>query len=216
MKIRFDRLNRGIILAVVLAIGTAAYVVAQNISFKNSIPEIGERAEKLGQEFAETNIGSNEDAVKRKQTAFVQNNFLSEKGGSMLNFGGISMNKSNFLYDLNSIVSEAQEGSEVYSAKYVQKSVKVKKSGSTGANVSVDYEITFDCSGTPSLFGFSGRNETDYMFDDDADKDARKTITVIGEADIYMLPDGKEWKIANVTASDSLEVNFDNGGESDE
>ena len=196
MKIKWNQLNRGIILAAVLAAGTAIYVTVQNVQFQNNIPELEQRAEQLGQEMAETNIGSGE-ATRRKQRAFVQNNFIDSDGAavSLLEMG-MSMTKSNMLYELNQPYTA--EG-EILSAEYKQINADVNKSGATGANVKIDYKVSYDCTGTPEFLGFTGTDSTEFYFDREQDRNARKTITISGSTTFYMLPDGGDWKIVSVT-----------------
>ena len=221
MKIRFDRLNRGIVLAVLLAMGTSGYVVWQNVSFSNNIPDITKRSEELLREMTETNIGRDTDAARRKQTAFVQNNFSSEKTGASVNLLGMSMNKSSFLYMLNDRSANDEEEAEweVYSAEYVQKSTEVKKSGTTGANVSIEYEMKFDYIGEPDFLTFSGLDNYSYMMDEaDDEKDSRKTLTITAEANLFMLPDGKDWKMSSISAGNySIDVQYadEKGAKSD-
>ena len=213
MKIKWKQINRGIILAVVLAVGTAGYVLVQNAEFKKSIPEISDRAAQIGQEMAESNIGSG-DAVRRKQRAFVQNSFKENDAMTVSDFMGMSFNKNNLLYYLS---EPAEEKGEVLSVKYEQISSSVNKSGSVGANVKVDYTVSYECLGTPELLGFNGFDSTEFLFDRDEDAEGLKTIVMRGEATLYMLPEGGEWRVVTVTSTgwDDLDIVYpeDEGGE---
>ena len=226
MKIRFDRINRGIVLAVLLAMGTSGYVVWQNVSFKNNTPTIAKRSEELLREMAETNIGSDTDAVRRKQIAFVQNNFSSEKTGASVSLMGMNLNKGSILYQLNEnmggdYMDSEDDDWEIYSAEYVQKSTEVKKSGTTGADVTIDYELRFVYRGDPTFLTYSGLNNYSYMYDDgddETEKNKRRQVVLTAQANLFMLPDGKNWKIASMS-SDEYEIDVvdpdEEGGESD-
>lgn|GEM_PF-1303196 len=211
MKIRWNRLNRGIILAVLLAGGLTVYVASQNIRFNHEIPEIQQRAEQLGKELAETNIGSGE-AVRRNQRAFVQNNFTSAESGSssMMNeMMGMSVKKSGALYMLNAPLDA--EG-EIKSVKYEQISSSVAKSGVNGANVSIDYKVSYEYTGDTEIFGFNGMEYTDSMFwvegmdtEDETETDRVKILNVEASVDLYMVPDDGEWKIVSMS-NDGMET----------
>lgn len=208
MKIKWKQLNRGLILAALLASGTAIYVTAQNIRFQNNIPELEARAEQLGQEMAESSIGSGE-AARRKQRAFVQNNFVSGDISQPITMG-VTMTSSNMLYELNQPYTG--EG-EILSAEYKQINATVKKSGATGATVSIDYKMSFDCTGAPEFLCFIGTDNIEYYFDSEEDKAARKTITLDGSTTFYMLPDGGDWKIASIITDGwyNTDVDFADG-----
>ena len=53
MRIKWKELNRGIVLAVVLAAGLTVSVIIQDAKFEKNIPDIEKRMEELGQELAE-------------------------------------------------------------------------------------------------------------------------------------------------------------------
>ena len=110
---------------------------------------------------------------------------------------------------------------EIYSAEYVQKSTEVKKSGTTGADVTIDYELRFVYRGDPSFLTYSGLNNYSYMYDDgddETEKNKRRQVVLTAQANLFMLPDGKNWKIASVS-SDEYEIDVvdpdEEGGESD-
>lgn len=212
MKIKWKQLNRGIILAAVLASGTALYVVVQNIQFKNNIPALQERAEQLGLEMAESNIGDG-DAALRKKRAFVQNSFTSNSSAAT-NIMGMTMTKSNMLYELNQ--PSDCEG-EILEATYEQVSSSVKKSGATGANVTVDYKMSFECVGEPDFLSFLGVDSIEYYFESEEDKAARKTINISGTITLYMLPDDGDWKIVSTSTNNwyNMDVKLadDEGGD---
>lgn len=214
MKIKWNRLNRGIILAVILTVGVAAHVKVQDMRFEKNIPEIEDKAEQLCREMVESNIGSGE-AARRKQRAFVQNNFEESKL-SMMDRMGVSfvMNKANLTYELN---WPSEGDGEVLDASYKQIDADVTRYGTTGANVDVNYEIVFECMGTPSVLCFAGVDETEYSVYDDSDekKAGLKTITLKGKVSMYMQPDGDDWKMITFSMEDWYRTNVDYPEETD-
>ena len=46
-KIKWNHINRGLVLGLALGAGTAVYVMVQNAMFKSNIPEISARAEEI-------------------------------------------------------------------------------------------------------------------------------------------------------------------------
>ena len=232
MKIRWNRLNRGIILAAVLAMGTAAYVIGDNIAFKQKEPELKARAEEIGRALAESNVGTNREGIVRNQIALVQNDFLEGQSSVMDMMSGMSMTKSDMLYQLNNedmfsggyyndSDEEVSVDSEVYAVKYDVISSSVSKGGPTSAYVTMDYKVSYDITGEPTLFGFDGYDYTTMYFDSNEDKSLRKVMTFTGSVTLTMRPDGDTWKVLSAVIEESgyPDIDYDGsiaGGESDE
>lgn len=218
MKIKWKELNRGIVLAVILAGGVAVSVVVQNTQFKKNIPEIEQRVKELGDEMTESSVGSGE-GVRRRQRAFVMNEYIESKQRSndML---GMSIGKGSLMYLVN---QPAEENGEINSAEFKVNSIDVYKAGTDGATVTLNYEIELDMTGTPEVLCFGEMLRTHWYIEDAESNegsdtqsiyDKRRKATVEGTYTLLMEKDGGSWKIANAEGySDlTLEKNSNGGG----
>ena len=225
MKIRWNRINRGLVLFSVLVMGTAVYVIGQNIAFKQKAPELKARADQLGREMAETNLGTNSDAITRNQLAYIQNNFISGKTGSM-DLMGATMTKSDFIYGVqNKDMYMYDEGDtvttndEVLSVEYEQVSASVEKGGPTSAFVKVDYKVSYECTGVPKLLTYTNIEDMSWMIESDDRKPEHKMINAKGSVTFTMRPDDGEWKVVAISGGENTEwdIEYDEdiqGGES--
>lgn len=217
MKIKWKELNRGIVLAVILAGGVAVSVVVQNTQFKKNIPEIEQRVKELGDEMTESSVGSGE-GVRRRQRAFVMNEYMESKQGSndMLS---MSMGKGSLMYMVN---QPAEENGEINSAEFKINNIDVYKAGTDGATVTLDYEIDLDMTGTPEMLLFGEMMRTHWYIEDaesneGSDKesidDKRRKGTVEGTYTLLMQKDSGTWKIVNADGYSDLTLdNNSNGG----
>ena len=219
MKIKWKELNRGIVLAVILAGGVAVSVVVQNTQFKKNIPDIENRVKELGEEMAECSVGSGE-GVRRRQRAFVMNEYLESKqgAGDML---GMTMGKGSLMYLVN---QPAEENGEINSAEFKVNDIDVYKAGADGATVTLNYEIKLDMTGTPEVLLFGEMLRTHWYIEDaeinegnssnESIEDKRREATVSGTYTLLMEKDGGSWKITNAEGYSDLNLGKNsNGGE---
>ncbi|SEK59404.1 hypothetical protein [Ruminococcus albus] len=210
MKIRWNHINRGLVLGLVLAAGTAVYVIAQNAAFKKNIPEITDKANEICKEIAEANVGDNREGVQRKLTACIQDNFISKDSKMTLEDTNLdSKNKSSMLLMVENMGLDTTGKDRIYSAEYEQISSSVTKWGIDGANVQIDYKITLDCDGSPDIIVPDSILYTYIEIRHDADKDLRKTIRYSGSLNMYLFPDGDTWKAVTVSYNDDSRVEIE-------
>ncbi len=224
MKLRLDRVNRGVVLGILLGAGTAVYVIVQNIMFKSNIPEIQERAEEIGRTIAEANIGDNREGVKRMLASRIQDNFINKAYSLTVDEAenGLVMNKSALLLDLESSTADNTGTDRVNSAEYKQLKASVSKWGIDGADVRVTYTMNCDIDGVPFLQLPAYNIGTAWEVRDKSKWDCNKQITVSGSYNMIMQKEDGVWKVVKVSISDDDYPNVDiqypdqnDGGEAD-
>lgn len=214
MRIKWKELNRGIVLAVVLAAGLTVSVIIQDAKFEKNIPDIENRMEELGQELAESSIGSGE-AVRRKQRAFIMNEYVDRK--SKVEDTMATIAKGNMLFMAN---QPSKENGEVKSGEFRSKRIDVYKAGPNGATVELEYEMKVDMIGTPEIMQFGEMLQTEWYFEDViGEKDLTKKLTaehsvvVNGTYTVTLEKSDGVWKIATAGGFSDLSVEGkENGG----
>ena len=222
MKIRWNHINRGLVLGLVLAAGTAVYVIAQNAAFKKNIPEISDKANEICKEIVEANVGDNREGVQRKLTACLQDDFTYTKNPMVSEdeyYG--AENKSSMLFSVENMTLDTTGCDKVTSVEYKQISSSVSKWGIDGANVQVDYQVTYECYGTPMLLCLDGMINTKWNIDRDSDNEMMKTVKVNGSVNMVMFHEDDTWKVSTISYEDYSKISVeypdgDKGGEANE
>ena len=221
MKIRWNHINRGLVLGAVLAAGTAVYVIAQNVAFKKNIPEISDKANEICKEIAEANVGDNREGVQRKLTACLQDNFISSDSKMTLEEACLGCeNKSTMLFQVENMELDTTGNDRIYSAEFKAISTSVTKWGIDGANVQIDFMMTFDCDGTPETLTPIGVYSTSLDVRHGAYKEIRKTVKLKDSMNMYFLRDGDTWKVSTISFNDPFDIDIEypdstEGGEAD-
>lgn len=220
MKIRWNHINRGLVLGLVLAAGTAVYVIAQNAAFKKNIPEITDKANEICKEIAEANVGDNREGVQRKLTACIQDNFInapyarSDEGEYM-----DAVTRTSMLFEVETMDLDQTGCDKVYSTEYKQISTSVSKWGVDGANVEVDYIITCECDGIPMLLSPIGLLNPAYEARKSSDKPLHKIVEIKGSCNMIMQKDNGVWKVLSVTYDENpyrMNIEYPDGNEGGE
>lgn len=221
MKIRWNRVNRGLVLGLVLGAGTAVYVMVQNAMFKGNIPEISERAEEICQSISENNVGENREGVQRMLSSCIQNNFISKQYARSLEDAYMGAEtRSSMLFSAENMDLDITGCDRVYSAEFKQISSSVSKWGIDGANVQTDFVLTCDCDGSPMVMSPMGMINTEWEVRRESDKELRKTVTIKGSFNMIMQKEDGVWKAVTVSYNDPYEMNIEypegsEGGEAD-
>ena len=142
-KIKWNHINRGLVLGLALGAGTAVYVMVQNAMFKNNIPEISARAEEICRSMAETNTGDNRKGVQRMLTSCIQDNFINTPYSHSIGEEYMdAVTRTSMLFEVETMDLDQTDCDKVYSTEYKQISTSVSKWGVDVANVQVDYIMT--------------------------------------------------------------------------
>lgn len=195
MKLR--NINRGLVLGAALVVGTVVYVCVDNARFKESKPEIEETVREYAEAMSQSNVGG-ADEVKDNWRKLLSDYFT---GYSNIHDYGATK---------NSIMSEMDDGHDdalgrISKAKTEISNVAVSKSGANGANVTFDFSVYYEFTGSSPAYLFfygisylDGEGYDDYGNPLPADKDASYGETLSGEAEIYLLETDSGWKIASM------------------
>ena len=209
MKLR--NINRGLVLGAVLIVGTAAYVVADNLSFKDNKPKIEQIAKDYTESMAKSNLGDAETVEKQ------WNDLLDNYFTDYSNNYNYSMTKSDIRDEINERYDgddNSKKDAEITKCELFPKNIKVSKYGPNGASVSFDFSLYLEYKGIGerhmSFFGIDyadvAYQMTNYDEYSDAElekkyKDTTFSYTESGTAELYLMETKDGWKIASTLGS---------------
>ncbi|WP_294481308.1 hypothetical protein [uncultured Ruminococcus sp.] len=221
-KIKWNHINRGLVLGLALGAGTAVYVMVQNAMFKNNIPEISARAEEICRSMAETNTGDNREGVQRMLTSCIQDNFINTPYALTAEdeYNG-TRTRTSMLFEIETMETDQTGCDKVLSTEYKQISTSVSKWGVDGANVQVDYIITCECEGIPLLQTPNGMLNLALEVRKQSDKPLKKEIEIKGSCNMIMQKENGVWKAINVSSTDPadpyrINIEYPDGNEGGE
>lgn len=219
---KLKNINRGLALGCILIIGTAAYVVKDNMDFKKSKPDIETAITDSVQAMAQSNLGSGDKQEHKWKS------FLSEYMTEYSNESDYKFKKSDIMDEINSGYYEAEDYNEVFNANSEVTNVNIKKSGSSGAIVTFDYSLYYEYTGScPAYLSFDGMSTFDGGMEeyDNYGKPMPDTQissygeTFDGSAEAYMIEVDGKWKIASMSGRgyemDVKQLDSDSTAESD-
>ena len=219
-KIKWNHINRGLVLGLALGAGTAVYVMVQNAMFKNNIPEISARAEEICRSMAETNTGDNRKGVQRMLTSCIQDNFINTPYSHSIGEEYMdAVTRTSMLFEVETMDLDQTDCDKVYSTEYKQISTSVSKWGVDGANVQVDYIMTCECDGIPLLLSPIGLLNPAYEARKSSDKPLHKIVEIKGSCNMVMQKDNGVWKVLSVTYDENpyrMNIEYPDGNEGGE
>lgn len=210
-KTRMKKMNRGILLGVVILLALIIYIVVDNVRFNQSKDDIKNEAQKYAEAFAAASVSdvegiwSKEDVEKYNQgLTQVINEYWSDNGVSTALIYGYE-GKNDMIDYVSYFGNTSSYVGNVKNVKYDFTKVKVKKYGPGGAMLTGTIVMT---GSVPQYNGFTfigGCMYADYFtgVDDDKENEEGKisnaTVDISVEIDatmIFTYEDG-QWKICN-------------------
>lgn len=222
MKRFFKRVNRGIVLAVVLLVGLAIFIWQDESSFQKETPAIEQTVTSYMEAVAKANIfDTNLQKIGATMTQAQQTDKLQEIT-KMINQYWTDSNaengtpKSFILENVKDMVTQNSKG-KGYIQKFTVKrngTPTVKKSGPSNATATISYNVVIEYAGSPMyLFGWHTDSVSHFsgMEKDNSSSSAASTTpkryTMQTQMMVELEKVGGTWKIATINDSGS------NGGQ---
>ncbi len=215
----FRKINRGIVLGVVLVIGTSIYVVNDNRRFKQSEGDIKNVVDNYFDDIAELNLKKDEDVYSNVEE-------LVDKTWGYGDFSNNDYNiisKSSIKSDLEYLKENSSSVGEVFTYETNITSLKINKYGPNGAVASFNLSEYIDFSGAPDILSYDSfcqveNNDYDQVSGEmNVDVNNEYSLTKeYYEAKIYLNYIDGEWKITGVANYGySSNVNLINSNDND-
>lgn len=199
---KLKKVNRGLLLGAVLIVGTASYVVADNINFGKNKETIENTAKEFTEDLAKSNVGDRKTAVNN-WNELVDKYFIDY---TVSEYDDYVFNKSALQSQINENNTKKKVDTVIKSASIFPKNIEVKKYGPSGALVTFEYTLSMEYVGNDERhMDFNGIDFAGDYWSDDPDelksseyKNKSFSYTDMGTATIFLLKKGDTWKIATI------------------
>lgn len=212
------RVNRGIVLAVVLLLGLTGYLIYDNVRFASEKVAIGDMVTEFAKAAGDLNIlpageripgeQPSEAAVKKKlqESEVVLNKYLSD----WIDYGSAREIATRSIKEI--FLTNADRRAYVTDCVYNIKSVKkIKKNGPSHAIADINVNVELKTIGKPMYFSLGGSQDTmndgyyggkPMQNEEDKDKIDTKTYTYTWGFTLYdaqLVKVGGQWRIARLS-----------------
>lgn len=218
---KLKNINRGLVLAAILIVGTAGYEVYSNIKFKEAKPKLENLTKEFSADIAKACVGEATEVKKNWKT--ILDKYFTVADQSVTDFG---FTKSNYSEVINNITKDNPYG-KVTSAAVNLKNLKISKYGSGAtANFNVDYYYEIEGSNiqvpmfcpTCKLNSTCDDNGNVNVEEAEKNKNKKQSLNQSEEnVKITFAKEGSNWKIVSIQGfggDDTGELNELKNGES--
>ena len=216
MKKNLGKMNIGVVIAIVLFIITAAYVIVLNVSFSSKENGIKSFVKTFADDCCEANIGDM-DTVTAKQRELVGKYFsgyetkVSERGMIDRVYTNDYMDQ---LYSFRSVFERHEtvyeQPGEITECNAELRSIDVQKHGMNCAKVSASFIITMKTKGSYIIYSACGFPTGNQLTDESGQmyKDAVFETVEKVNIEFILSPDNDSWKIDAVSQSHDGPTSF--------
>lgn len=208
------KMNRGLLLGLVILIGLIIYISIDESNFKKEKPQIIQSLMQYAEDMQKVSITPTDyQKLDAKIPADVQQNQIKQMHDiinqywtqSQAKGNNYSLSKSSYTYELEQMIKNNADGKgyiEKWSVK-LEDGMNIAKSGPDAATVTARYTTVLEYAGLPEYICYFHVMSVDNIYNGGSadSKDANlKRLTITGEVTVEMLRINGEWKI--VTAQD--------------
>lgn len=194
---KFNKINRGLVLGAVLIASTAAYVVYDNYQFKNSKQEIQDKVKSYLADAAQVNL-SGADDIYSKAEELVNGYWIYDKSADENYIG-----KNSVIRNINDLKDDNTITGHITECEFLPSDIKVSKNGPDGALVTLTVESYEEFYGSPAAMSPKGfepvdnQNYDENGSNDTDDKIKYKSNSLYDNVIFELVKKDSEWKIVS-------------------